>query len=402
MTTPQPLAGIRVLDFCWMIAGPLTTRLLADLGAEVIKVESMARIDRIREVGVQPPQPHPETNGVFNDCNANKKSILINLSLPGGVQLAKDLVAVSDVVTSNFTPDRMARWGLGYDDLRQINPGIIVASLPVMGSEGPRSGWRAVGNGVIAMSGLNAHTGFEGRAPVGLGTLHSDFTSPYFGALQIAAAIHHRNWTGEGQFIELAQYEATVHLLDTQPLEYLINHRDPGRTGNQSKRYSPHGVYRCQGDDRWVAIAVAADDQWPALCHVLGLDALAVNPALTTLEGRKAAAGEIDDAISGKTAFCDDWSLAQALQAAGVPASPVETVGDLVGRDPLGKSLFKEIDHPAGVTMLLQHEPVMWNGQRLPLERAPFLGEHTAEVLGALLGLDGQALSDLAAEGVIS
>ncbi|MCC6387396.1 MAG: CoA transferase [Dehalococcoidia bacterium] len=400
--TPRPLAGVRVLDFCWMIAGPLTTRLLADMGAEVIKVESMARLDRIREVGVQPPTPHAETNGVFNDCNTNKKSILLNLNHARGIQLAKELAAVSDVVTSNFTPDRMDRWGLGYRHLSEVRPGIIVASMPVMGSEGPHNHWRAVGNGVIAMSGLNAHTGYPDRAPVGLGTLHSDFTSPYFGALAICAALHHRNKTGEGQFIELAQYEATVHLLDTEPLEYLVNRHDPPRKGNRSNRYAPHGVYRCAGADRWIAIAIETHNQWLNLCRVLGLEGLTARPGLNTPAGRLAAADEIDRAIETKTAGMDDWALARALQAAGVPASPVENVGDLVGRDPMGKSLFQEIDHPAGVSMLLHHEPVTWNGERYPIERAPFLGEHTAGVLGELLGLDEHALADLAAEGVLS
>jgi len=187
--TAQPLAGLRVIDFCWMIAGPLTTRLLADLGAEVIKVESLARVDRIREVGVQPPTPNAETNGVFNDCNVNKKSITLNLGTAKGIEIAKALIARADIVTSNFTPDRMDRWGLGYDVLRALNPGIIVASLPVMGSVGPRAGWRAVGNGVIALAGLNGLAGFPEREPVGLGTLHSDFTTPYVGALAILAAI---------------------------------------------------------------------------------------------------------------------------------------------------------------------------------------------------------------------
>jgi crotonobetainyl-CoA:carnitine CoA-transferase CaiB-like acyl-CoA transferase len=185
------LAGLRVIDFCWMIAGPLTTRLLADLGAEVIKVESLARVDRIREVGVQPPTPNAETNGVFNDCNVNKKSITLNLGTAKGIEIAKALIARADIVTSNFTPDRMDRWGLGYDVLRALNPGIIVASLPVMGSVGPRAGWRAVGNGVIALAGLNGLTGFPEREPVGLGTLHSDFTTPYVGALAILADPEH-------------------------------------------------------------------------------------------------------------------------------------------------------------------------------------------------------------------
>lgn len=399
----QPLAGIRVLDFCWMIAGPLTTRLLADLGAEVIKVESLARVDRIREVGVQPPGGgSTETNGVFHDGNANKKSLTLNLGHPRGVVLAKQLVARSDVVTSNFTPDRMDRWGLGYEDLRKVKDDIIVASMPVMGSEGPHSSWRAVGNGVIAMSGLNAHTGFPDRPPSGLGTLHSDFTTPYFGALQIAAAVHQRNRTGHGQFIELAQYEATVHLLDTEPLEVLINGREPARRGNRSPFYAPHGVFRCKGEDRWVAIAVRDAGEWRSLCAVLGLDGFAGREELMSLTGRQDAADEIKTAIGQRTAELDDWEVAAALQHAGVPASPVEDVGDTVGRDELRHSYLHESEHPFGHSMLQQHEPITWDGERLPVSRAPFMGEHTAELLEALLGMDEAAIGDLAAEGVLS
>ncbi|MGE3074415.1 MAG: CaiB/BaiF CoA transferase family protein [Dehalococcoidia bacterium] len=400
--TPQPLAGIRVLDFCWMIAGPLTTRLLADLGAEVIKVESIARVDRIREVGVQPPTPHGETNGVFNDCNVNKKSILLNLGSPKGVELAKSLVARSDVVTSNFTPDRMDRWGLGYQHLKPVKPDIIVASLPVMGTEGPHSHWRAVGNGVIAMAGLNAHTGFPNREPFGLGTLHSDFTSPYLGALQIMAAIHHRERTGEGQFIELAQYEATIHLLDTELLEYIVNGKSPERRGNFSRQYAPHGVYQCAGEDRWIAISVRDEREWNSLTTVLGLDELGRRADLMTLAGRLADVLELDSAVSAKTRDADDWLLAESLQAAGVCASPVENVEDLVKRDPMREGFFQEIQHPAGVSMLLQHEPITWNGERLPIRRAPFLGEDTETVYRELLGLSEDDLAELAAEGVIS
>jgi len=400
--TPQPLAGVRVLDFCWMIAGPLTTRLLGDLGAEVIKVESMARIDRIREVGVQPPNPDAETNGVFNDCNANKKSILLNLGHARGIELARQLASRADVVTSNFTPDRMDRWGLGYHDLKVVKPDIIVASMPVMGTKGQRSSWRAVGNGVIAMAGLNAHTGFEGQAPVGLGTLHSDFTSPYLGSLQIAAAVHHRNRTGEGQFIELAQYEATIHLLDTEPLEYLVNGREPGRRGNTSQQYAPHGVYRCAGEDQWIAIAARDSAEWHALCAVLDIESLAARPELSTLAARVEAVAEIDAAIGANTGAADKWELARSLQQAGVPASPVENVGDLAGRDEMRTGFLKEIQHPAGVSMLLQHEPVTWNGERLPLERAPFLGEHTGDVFTGLLGMDTDELAELVSTGVIS
>lgn len=400
--TPQPLAGYRVIDFCWMIAGPLTTRLLADLGAEVIKVESLARVDRIREVGVQPPgQMSPETNGVFNDCNPNKKSVMLNLGTAEGIALAKDLVRNADIVTSNFTPDRMDRWGLGYADLKAVKEDIIVASLPVMGSEGPHSAWRAVGNGVVAMSGLNALTGFPDRPPIGLGTLHSDFTTPYFAALQIASAVLHRQKTGEGQYIELSQYEASVHLLDTELLEHLVNHDEPTRIGNRSNEYSPHGVFRCDGDDRWIAIAVRDPAEWHALCEVLGLTELASRTELAHLDGRRAAEGEIERAIAEKVVPQDAWELSARLQERGVPASPVEDVGDLVGRDPMAEGFFAEIDHPAGISMLLQHEPIVWNGERLPIRRAPLMGEHTEEVFGGLLGLKSDTLAKLVEDGVL-
>ena len=385
-----------------MIAGPLTTRLLADLGAEVIKVESLARVDRIREVGVQPPGLlSPDTNGVFNDCNPNKLSITLNLGDPRGIQLAKQLVSHGDVVTSNFTPDRMARWGLGYDDLKAVKEDIIVASLPVMGSEGSRGSWRAVGNGVIALGGLNALTGFPGRPPVGLGTLHSDFTAPYFGALQIAAAIRHRNRTGQGQYIELSQYESCIHLLDTEVLDYLINGRAATQRGNRSAEYVPHGVFPCAGEDRWIAIVARDEAEWLALCEVLELGELAQRADLAEVEGRRRAIDEIEHAITARTRTADAWTLSDNLQRAGVPASPVEDVGDLVGRDPMREGFLQEIDHPSGVSMLVQNEPIVWNGDRLPIRRAPLFGEHTEQIYGQLLGMGSDEVAELVADGVI-
>lgn len=402
MTAPQPLAGYRVLDFCWMIAGPLGTRLIADLGAEVIKVESLARRDIIREVGAQPPgMLTPDTNGVFHDCNASKRSLMLNLGHPEGIRIAKELVRHSDIVTSNYTHDRMDRWGLGYDDLRAIREDIIVVSMPVMGGQGCHRDWRAVGNGVIAMAGLGAHTGFPGRAPVGLGTFHSDFTTPYFSALQILAAVYERELTGKGQFIELAQYEASVQLLDTELLEYLVNGEIAPRQGNRSREHVPHGVYRCAGEDRWIAIAVRSGAEWVALCEVLGLRTQAADPALAGVEGRRAAERAIDAAIGAATAGRDAWELAAALQARGVPASPVEDIRDMLTRDASLADYYQESAHPAGVTILQQHEPVLWDGERVPLQLGPLLGEHTGQVLADLLGYSDEQIGELVAEGVL-
>jgi benzylsuccinate CoA-transferase BbsF subunit len=398
----QPLAGYRVLDFCWMIAGPLTTRLLADLGAEVIKVESLARLDAIREIGVQPPGVlTTDTNGVFNDCNTNKKSITLNLGTADGIRLAKELAAQSDVVTSNFTPARMDRWGLGYDDLRAVKEDIIVASLPVMGKDGPHTAWRSVGNGIIAMGGLNALTGFPNRAPVGLGTLHSDFTTPYFAALQIMAAVYDRERTGKGQFIELAQYESAVHLLDTEILDYLVNGVDTGRNGNRSPEFCPNGVFRCKGEDRWVAISVRDLREWRFLCEVIGLPDLGTREDLQELAGRRAIEPQLEALIEAWTGTRDRWEVAAALQARGVPAAAVEDVGDLVGDGPEPRDAFERVAHPAGIDILLQHQPITWDDERLPIARAPLFGEHNTEVFHDLLNIDEDALADLVAAGIV-
>ncbi|MGI8553700.1 MAG: CaiB/BaiF CoA transferase family protein, partial [Dehalococcoidia bacterium] len=301
-----PLQGYRILDFCWLIAGPLTTRLLADMGAEVIKVESLARLDRIREAGVQPPgRLSPDTNGVFNDCNPNKKSLTIDLNQPGAIDLVYRLVPTVDAVTSNFRPGRMDRWGLGYEDLCRIRPDIIVANMPAFGSGGPKEDWGIVGNGIIAMAGLNALTGFPERPPVGLGTLHSDFAAPYFAALSIMAALYQRETTGEGQKIEISQYEAAIHLLDTELLEYLVNGTEAPRRGNRSAEYVPHGVFPCAGADRWVAIAARNTLEWQRLGDVIERPDLAARPDLQNLDGRRAAESEIEQAISVWTAARD-------------------------------------------------------------------------------------------------
>jgi benzylsuccinate CoA-transferase BbsF subunit len=397
-----PLAGYRFLDFCWLIAGPLTTRLIADLGAEVIKVESLSRVDRIRDTGPQPPDMLSlNTNAVFNDGNTNKKSVTINLGTPRGIEVVKDLVRCSDVVSANFTPDRLDRWGLGYAELRRIRPDIIVVNMPVMGKSGPRKDWGSYGNGIMAMSGVSGLTGFPDRPPVGLGTLHSDFTTPYFGALQIMAALHHRELTGEGQYLELAQYEAALHLHDTELLEYLVNGDEPRRLGNRSREFVPHGVFRCRGDDRWVAIAVRDDAEWLRLCEAMDRLDLAARPDLRDESGRRAAEDEIEAAIQQWTATGDAWTIAQELQARGVPASPVEDVGDLVEHDPGMRDHFVTFAHPEGIDILVQQEPLIWNGERLPLALAPLMGEHNEDVFQNLLGHSQDQMVEFIIERVI-
>ena len=249
-----PLKGIRVIDFCWQAAGPLTTELMANLGADVIKIESDARIDTLRVALPAYDPPTIETGAFFQDCNTDKRSINLNLGAPDGLRVAYDLIREADVVTDNFTGGVMKRLGLGFDDLKQINPRIVVCSLPVMGTWGPKASWKGIGNSVVALCGLAAHTGAADRKPTGV-LLHTDFTLGPLAATAIISALIQRDHTGVGQEIEIPQYEAGIQLLDTELIEQLANGVTPERRGNRSPEMAPHGLFRCAGDDHWLALS---------------------------------------------------------------------------------------------------------------------------------------------------
>ena len=393
----QPLAGVRIVDFTWAIAGPLGTRLLPDLGADVIKVESEYRLDPIRYIGVQPPDTMTwNTNGVFNDCSPNKRALTLNLNTPEGIEVMRTLIESADVVTSNYTPDRLDKWGLGYDDLCEIRPDIILANLAVMGIRGPHRGWRSYGSGIVAMCGLADLSGFPGRDPICFGALHTDFTVPYFAATQIMAALLHRGETGEGQYLELAQYESSLHLLDTELIEHLNDASIVARRrGNRSSYLAPHGVFPCQGEDAWVAISCRHDADWQALRQVAGLEALA------DLGDRFEAEEQIESSLGAWSCERDKWQAAAILQQVGVPASAVEDLRDLLQRDEAMWSDYRSIELNDDVTAWLQEEPILWDGERLPLERAPRWGEHTEEILRDELGLGSEAIAELASKHVL-
>ena len=399
----RPLQGIRVCDFTWMLAGPLTTRVLADYGADVIKLESESRMDNIRTQG---SQPHAEgsinTNGVFNDASANKRAAQLNLKTERGRELAKELVARSDVVTNNYTPDRMDRWGLGYDDLRRIKPDIVMLTMPVMSRTGPYKSYGSYGNGVIAYGGLSQTMGFAHRPPSGLAPLYSDFSAPYFAVSAILAALHRRERTGEGQFIELAQAEATVNLLGTDILEVTANGDLPPRIGNRSRDVAPHGAFPCAGDDRWIAIACEDDAAWQRLAAALDLPALAADPRFATLEARRANEDALEAALAERTRAHDAWDLMHVLQAAGVMAAVVEDLEDMVTRDHhLQRHLIPISDPRDDFTFLTHAQPARVDGALAPVRRSPFWAEHTIELYRDLLGLSESEIAQLVADQVI-
>ncbi|MCY3733456.1 MAG: CoA transferase [Chloroflexi bacterium] len=395
-----PLRGIRVVDFCWQAAGPLTTELLANLGADVIKIESDARIDTLRVALPAYDPPTIETGAFFQDCNTDKRSINLNLGAPDGLRVAYDLIRQADVVTDNFTGGVMKRLGLGFDDLKKINPRIVVCSLPVMGTWGPKASWKGIGNSVVALCGLAGHTGAADRKPTGV-LLHTDFTLGPLAATAILSALIQRDRTGVGQEIEIPQYEAGIHLLDTELIEQLANGKLSERRGNRSLEMAPHGLFRCAGDDHWLAISARDTVDWLEICLVIGREDLAAREDLRTLAGRRAAEDEIETAITSWTCAQDVWKATAAFEAVGVPAGPNEDIEDLVETDPSMKGFFHEFDHPVGIRFMAQNQPFLWNGQRLPIRRAPFFGEHNEQVYRQELGLSQDEFTQLLVDEVI-
>jgi benzylsuccinate CoA-transferase BbsF subunit len=398
-----PLAGVRVLDFTWMIAGPLGTRLLADFGADVIKVESYNRVDRVRETGPHPDGPWSlNEDGSFNDVNLGKQSILLNLNQPDGQALARRLAAVSDVVAANFTGDRMDRWNLGYDDLVQVQPNLIFLNMPVFEGAGERRRWGGIGTHINALAGINGISGFPEDPPFGLGTLYPDFSgNPFHAMAAVLSALINRDRGAGPQQIELSQFESTASLLGPALLQYAVTGAGPPRTGNHSDRHCPHNVYPCDGDDRWCAIAVNTDAEWAALCTALDRPDWLHDPRFSSVAGRLAHEESLDRLLEEETRRWTRQDLIARLQQAGVPAAPVNDLGDLLADPWYRAQYFSEINGPEGCTFTVHGEPIRPSGSKQPVVRAPLLGEHTEEVLRSLLGLTAEQIDRYVALGVL-
>lgn len=395
-----PLAGVRVLDFCWMAAGPLITEMLANLGADVIKIESVTGLDSVREFSHPPKGFTIDTGAFFNDTNTDKRSLTLNLHHHQARELILELLPHFDLVTNNFAPGAMQKFGLTYDELRARKPDVIYASFPVMGSTGPKASYRGIGNGVTALSGVAGHTGRADRAPIGIGTLHTDFTLAPIAASLLMAALLQRDRTGAGQEIEIAQYEAAVHLLDHELMDALVNGVDTPRNGNRSDEYCPHGLFAASGEDSWLALAIRDRQEWRDLCEVMQRPDLAQRIDLQTLSGRKASETEIEAAVSQWSSRHDAWAASALLQARGIPASPAESAADLVERDQGASSLFFRYQR-GEVPFMTQHQPFTWNGSRLGARPSPGLGEHSEEILKGEFRIDDERYVQLLIDQVV-
>ena len=393
-----PLSGLKVLDFTWSIAGPHTVRLLADFGATVVKIESATKQDAAR--GYRPVHDDVaglENSALFDTMAAGKRSLALDMSKPESLDVVHDLVSWCDVVTESYSPKAMPKWGLDYENLCKIKPDVIMLSTCLAGQTGPLASFAGYGNLGAAFAGFYGLAGWPDRPPAGPFGAYTDYTSTHFMAATLLAAIDHRRRTGEGQHLDVAQSEAAQLFLAPALLDYSANQRVMERAGNRDPSASPHGVYPVEGDDRWVAIVCDTDGAWLRLAALMGRQDLADDGDLQTAVGRIGRADELDEAVACWTAAWDGHALVDALQARGIPAHIVATGADCLADPQLAADHFLHVDHPNRRCLI---ENTRFRLSRTPSRvetRAPFLGEHTWEILADILGYDDDRIAELAA-----
>ena len=385
-----PLKGVRVLDLSWIIAGPTATRFLAMMGAEVIKVGSARR-------------PDPSTRGApFQAYNQSKLYAALNISRPEGLELAMRLVPVSDIVIENFAAGVIERLGLGYDALRQAKPDIIMLSSSGTGHSGPDKDYVAYGSLLQYYTGWNAISGYPDSEPI-KGGLWAD---PWVGmelAMVAAAALNHRAVTGEGNYVDFSMAEALTASIPEALLDYQMNDRVPEPIGNDDHHHAPHNVYRCKGDDRWLAIAVTNYEEWRALCGVIGRHDLSDDVALTDTKGRREQQQRIDAAITAWSQQHEDYEAMRILQDAGISAAPYLSPQRVFTDPQLREGGF--FTTPTASDGKQRDLPALgWRFEGGPEPRitaAPVLGQHNNYVYGELLGLPDDEVAQFIEEQII-
>ncbi len=402
-TADGPLVGLKVLDFTWSIAGPHATRVLADHGATVVKIESETKLDAARGfMPIHDNQPGAEQSALFDDMNAGKHSLTLDLNKAQSLDVIRDLVIWADVVTESFSPRAMRGWGLAYEDLVRINPSIIMLSTCLTGQTGPLAGLAGYGNLGAALAGFYGLGRWPDRPPAGPFGAYTDYTSTHFVVTAVLAALDHRRFTGEGQYLDLSQAEAAMQFLAPELLAASVTGTDPEPIGNDDLAIAPHGVYPAAGDDKWVAIACQSDEAWLALCVAMNRPDLRGEASLLESSGRLGARRRLDEAVGAWTATRDAEVTAVQLQAAGVAAYRVQNSPECL-TDPqlLDRGHFVDLDHPNRPCLVEATRFRLEASPGRPRRRAPQLGEHTFEVLTEFLGYDSDRIAELAEAEVL-
>jgi len=412
--TRLPLEGLKVLDFCWDMAGPVMTSMLGDLGAEVIKVETRRRMDAIRfgrpVVGdtAAGDQGKAEDIQPFQHAmHRNKLGVTLNVATPEGLEIARRLVKETDVVAENFSAGTMDRLGLGYEELSRINPKLVMISISATGQTGPMQSAVSLNPIAIALSGLGSLLGYEGERPLAvMRNFYGDTNAGFHGAIAVLAALFRARRTGIGEHIDLSQWEASSSGLDLQFADAAAG-ATPTAAGNRHEWHAPHGTYPAAGERpgwNWVALHCETDEQWQTLCRVLGLNQMAVDRRFNDVMGRLEHRDELDRAIGEATQHRDKAELARELQANGVPAAPVMDVGDQFESEHFrDRGVFIEAHHDAVGYELVQALP--WKTTRTGRGQfrrpAPFMGRDNGIVFGEMLGMSEAEIEALKEKKVL-
>ena len=412
----RPLEGVRVIDLTKIVAGPNATRMLATMGAEVIRVEwhDQRALDMLRGVGPRVRGGEADSlnrSGLFNNLNAGKFGITLNMNLPQGRDLFKRLIAKSTVLCENYSPGQMERWELGYETLRQINPGLIYLQITGMGKSGTYKDYLSVGPTAQALSGLTHMSGLpEPMPPAGWGYSYLDHSTGYYGAMHVLAALLQRRRTGRGCYIDLSQTEVGLMVSGTATLEAQMTGTPTERHGNRMHvaAWAPHGAYPCHGTDEWITLAVQTDAQWEAVVAEMGSPDWARDARFQTAAERKTHEDDLDRLMAQFTKNEDRYDLMNRLQQRGVPAGVVQTAADRCTRDAQlqARGYFVPLPQSEIGTWPIENFPAKFqnlpvNIGGLPGRGAPCMGEDNDSVYRDVLGLTPEEIAALREDWII-
>jgi len=396
--------GLTILAFCWAVVGPLTMKFFADHGATVIRVETSKRPCTMRSSAPYKDNiPNYNKGGYFNYYNSNILSLGLNMQIPEAREIARRLAVECDVFMENYTPGVIEKWGLSYEELKEIRPDIIMLRQSGYGSWGPYANLPAFGMVLVPIAGLPNYIGWPGKEPLPVGvSAYTDCISPRFATATLIAALSHREKTGKGQLLDLSQFEDAIYFITPGILDYTVNGREPERIGNSSPCSAPHGVYPCKGEDRWCTIAVSTEEEWINLCHEMGKSRLIEDPRFATLASRKQNEEELDKLVGEWTINQTPEAIMERLQAVGVPAGVVKNTADVFEDPQLNqRNIYWPMEHSEmGMFTHLGQSFQLSKTPAKPYSPSPLLGEHTEYICTEILGMSDDEFIDLMQKGV--
>lgn len=398
VTVSAPLAGIRVLDFTHVLAGPFCSRLLADLGADVVRIESRKH----------PDHPWPSTfisedgrHASYLNTNRNKRSIAIDLKKEAGQRIAARLAAIADVVIENFSAGVMDRLKLGYERIKATNPKVIYVSMSGYGHNGPRRNWTSMNMNLQGYSGLMMASGAESDPPTAISNSWNDYIGGLHACFAILQALDKSTANGQGTRIDLSQFECSVSMIGSLLLSSAVSGKVPLRMGNRSDRFAPQGVYPCAGTDNWCAVCVTTEGQWEALAHLIGQQHWSAEPRFATVSGRLRHHDEIDRAISSWSQQYSSEEVEDRLRAAGIGAERVRRINEVID-SPDAPTVFCRMAERRIGSMLTTTLPFSLSLVDVPAPKsAPSLGEHSAEVLRTWLNCSVTEIEEIQQQEVL-